>query len=193
MTDAIINLDLTNSIDVVRSLVGDFDKNCPIMSDNMYQQLLDQFTTVNLDTAEWFAAINACDIISRHYAQTGLRSRERVNAVEVEEYGNERYKAYRNTCKWLRSNPPFGSDVQGSELFFFGGSCNNGMAMHGISIGWFSTALMACHAITWENGYFRESGLLRTNGLRFLGTIQVNLCGSCGQGIGSSGGCSCGG
>ncbi len=190
MTTAVINLDLTNPIDVVRSLVGDFDTSCPIMSNNMYQQLLDKFPTLNESTAEWFAAIEACDIITRHYAQTGLRTRERVNAVEVEEYGNERYKAYQATCEWLRGHPPFGTDPQGGALFFFGGGCSNGLVAHGIFNGWFSTALLACHAITWENGYFRQdSGLLRTNGLRFLGTIQVNLCGTCGL---STSSCSCG-
>lgn len=188
MTTAIINLDLTNPIDVVRSLVGDFDKSCPIMSDNMYQQLLDQFTKLNESTAEWLAAIEACDIISRHYAQTGLRRRERVNAVEVEQYGNERYKAYVDTCNWLRTHPPISSAAYGLPLFHFGGGCNNGLALHGITIGWMSAALLACHAITWENGYFRQDfGFLQTNGLRFLGTIQVNLCGTCGLSTSSCG------
>ncbi|MCP3921269.1 MAG: hypothetical protein GY714_01660 [Desulfobacterales bacterium] len=185
MTDAIINLDLTNSIDVVRALVGDFDKTCPIMSDNMYQQILDMYTEVDESIAEWFAAIYACSIIVRHYAQSGLRSRERVNAVEVEEYGNERYQAYKNTCKWLKANPPIGSGADGLPLFFLGGYCNNGLRQSGISIGWFSSAMLACHAITWENGYFRGYN----NGLAFLGTIEVNLCGTCGLGVGS--GCCC--
>lgn len=188
MSTAVINLDLTNPIDVVRALVGDFDKECPIMSDNMYQQLLDMYSNNSESIAEWFAAIYACDIIARHYAQDGLRSRERVNAVEVEEYGHERYAAYAETCTWLRSHPPIGSDAYGLPLFHLGGSCNNGLNISGISIGWMSSALLACHAITWENGYFRHCN----NGLRFLGTIQVNLCGLCGLGIGlDSGGCGC--
>ncbi len=185
MTDAIINLDLTNPIDVVRSLVGDFDTDCPIMSNNMYQQLLDKFTSLDETTAEWFAAIEACEIIVRHFAQTGLRSRERVNAVEVEEYGNERFQAYKNTCKWLKANPPWGSAAQGAPLFFLGGYCNNGLRQSGITVGWFSSALLACHAITWEHGYYRPIN----NGLRFLGTIEVNLCGTCGLVLDS---CSCG-
>ncbi len=191
MSTAVINLDLTNPIDIVRSLVGDFDKSCPIMSDNMYQQLLDQFSTLEDATAEWFAAIDACDIISRHYAQNALRSRERVNAVEVEEYGHERYQAYRDTCKWLRANPPFGTDLQGSPLFFFGDTRSNGLHRHGIHIGWMNACLRACHQLTWENGYYRPTC---NEGLRFLGTIEVNLCGFCGLGIGLlSGGCGCGG
>lgn len=185
MTTPTINLDLTNPIDVVRSLVGDFDTSCPIMSNNMYQQLLDRYTSLEESTAEWFASIDACDIIVRHYAQTGLRSRERVNAVEVEEYGNERYKAYKDTCEWLRAHPPFGSDAQGAPLFYFGGSCNNGLRASGISIGWFSSALLACHAITWDNGYFRLGPDLRFDR---IGTIQVNLCGTCGT---NASGCGC--
>lgn len=175
MTCPVINLDLTNPIDVVRALVGDFDTSCPIMSNNMYQQILDMYSDQTESTAEWFSAIYACDIIARHYAQEGLRSRERVNAVEVEEYGNERYKAYMDTCHWLRTHPPIGSDAYGLPLFFIGGGCNNGLVQSGISIGWFSSALLACHAITWENGYYRG------NDYRFLGTIEVNLCVSCGS------------
>ena len=119
MSTPVINLDLTNSIDVVRALVGDFDTACPIMSNNMYQQILDMYTNVSESSAEWLAAIYACDIITRHYAQDGLRSRERVNAVEVEEYGHERYEAYVQTCKWLRANPPIGSDAYGLPLFWW--------------------------------------------------------------------------
>ena len=73
---------------------------------------------------------------------------------------------------------------------YFGGGCNNGLRTSGISIGWMSSALLACHAITWENGYFRN--IFPNDGLRFLGTIQVNLCGTCGLGIGlETGGCGC--
>ncbi len=185
MSTAIINLDLTNSIDVVRALVGDFDTDCPIMSDNMYQQLLDMFSESDESIAEWFAAIRACEIITRHYAQDALRSRERVNAVEVEQYGNERFKAYQDACEWLKNNPPLGSGADGLPLFYLGGGCNNGLRASGISIGWFSSALSACWAVTWENGYYRP--YVPGYNLRFLGTIETNLCTTC-----YSSNCSCG-
>ena len=118
-----INLDLTAPIDATRAMVGDVDTDDPILSDAMYQQILD-INTIN-DRGEcvvlWFSSIQAAEIILAHYAPLAFRSRERVNAVEVEEYGGERYKNYQDLVKWLRNNPPNNCSF-GTSLFYFGGT-----------------------------------------------------------------------
>ena len=185
MSDAFIDLDLTNPINIVRVLAGDVDTANPILSDNMYQQMLDMYADKELSVAEWFAAIYACNIIAMQFAPDALRSRERVNAVEIEEYGKERYDSYRRACQWLRANPPIGSEAEGVVGFLIGGGCNNGLVCSGISIGWLNSALLTCWSLTWDNGYYRPC-----NDLRFIGTIQTNLCGTCGCGTGDCG-CGC--
>jgi len=126
---ATINLDLSNPSNAIRALVGDVDVCDPIMSDSMYQQIYDlnDINDRNECVIAWFASIQAAEIIMAQYAPTGQRYRERVNAVEVENYGSERYKNYQNLVKYLRNNPPMNCPLS-NTLFYFGGTytqCDN--------------------------------------------------------------------
>jgi hypothetical protein len=89
----------------------------------MYQQILD-INSIN-ERSEcivvWFSAIQAAEILMAQYSIDGQRSRERVNAVEVENYGGERYRSFKDLTKWLKSHPPLNCTLGGS-LFHFGGT-----------------------------------------------------------------------
>ena len=120
---ATINLDLTNPINAIRAMVGDIDTCNPLMSDMMYQQIYDKANKSNRNECIvlWYAAIQAAEILMAHFAPTALRSRERVNAVEIEEYGSERYNNYKDLLKWLRNTPPLDCALS-TTLFQFGGT-----------------------------------------------------------------------
>ena len=147
-----INIDLTNPINVVRAMVGDIDVCSPIMSDMMYQQILD-INDIN-DRSEcvivWFSAIQAASILMAQYSITGQRYRERVNAVEVENYGSERYKNYQDLTKWLRNNPPMNCPL-GGALFYFGGTYDQCDTIY--TLKYIKSCICACWPRAWVDGY----------------------------------------
>lgn len=120
---AIIDLDLTIPTNALRAIVGDIDPDNPIMSDSMYQQIYDMNDINGRQEAVvlWFSAIQAASILLSHYASTAGHYRERVNAVEIEESGGEKYRNFLNLLKWLRNNPPTGGTAS-AGLFHFGGT-----------------------------------------------------------------------
>ena len=152
---ATIDLDLTNPINVVRAMVGDVDCNNPIMSDGMYQSIIDA-NTIN-GRAEcviiWFSAIQATGYLLAHYSQDAMRQRERVNAVEVEQYGGERYRNYKNLHNWLQKNPPLTYQFE-QTLFDFGGTYTECSTFY--SVQYINKCLCECWCKVWQDGYYMD-------------------------------------
>jgi len=150
-----INLDLTNPTNVIRAMVGDVDMCDPIMSEMMYQQIYD---IQNVDGKEentviWLSAIQACFYIKAHYAPEAMRYRERVNAVEFEQYGGERYKNYCDLMDWLRGNPPAIST--GAPLFHFGGTYTSYDKISMLQ--YMNICLETYWGYVWRDGYYVEA------------------------------------
>jgi len=152
---ATIDLDLTNPVNVVRAMVGDVDSCNPIMSDNMYQQVINMFDDgVRAECAVvWRSALYAANLILAQYTPDSMRTRERVNSVEIDYDGSNRYKNYERLIKWLKNNPP-DSCTTGStfSLFHFGGTyteCNQIYTLRYIN-----TCLSECWGCYWENGFY---------------------------------------
>lgn len=152
-----INLDLTSPINIVRAMVGDVDINNPIMSDNMYQQIID-INTVNGRSEcviVWFSALQAAGYLMAQYAPEGMRYRERVNAVEFEQYGGERYKSYVRLNDWLKRNPPNTCSI-GSALFHFGGTYTECSQIY--TMKYINDCLGQCWNLVWKDGYLASCG-----------------------------------
>ena len=148
-----IELDLTSPTNALRAMVGDIDSCDPIMSDTMYQQIYDLNDINDRDECSilWFSAIQAARIVMAHYAVEGQRQRERVNAVEVENYGSERYNNYKDLVNWLRRNPPQNCPL-GNTLFYFGGTYDSCDQIYTLS--YIKQCTCACWPYNWIDGYF---------------------------------------
>lgn len=88
-----------NIIDRVRLMVGDTDPTYEFLDDSTYQYLLDKHSN-----NEKAAALEAAKYILANIARY---TRERTGDIEV--YGNEFFKNYRNFLLDLVNNPNFGS------------------------------------------------------------------------------------
>jgi hypothetical protein len=150
-----INLDLTNPINTVRVMVGDVDSCNPMMTDMMYQQIIDLNTinSRNECVIVWFSAIQAAGYLMAHFAPEAMRYRERVNAVEVEQYGGERYRGYANLLKWLRNNPPLNCPLSGT-LFHFGGTYTECSTFY--TMQYINNCLCDCWGKIWIDGYYQD-------------------------------------
>lgn len=154
-----IDFDLTDPINVIKVMVGDIDCDDPLMSANMYQQILDMF-----DKSEcygepiqiWYSAKYAARIFIAEYGHTGMRTRERVNAVELEFYGGERYRNYRDLVEWLENNPPVGSTENGISLFHFGGTFDGYRNLP--SLQYINACLNGFWGWSWKDGYLLSTG-----------------------------------
>lgn len=152
---ATIDLDLTNPINVVRVMVGDVDSCNPLMSDNMYQSILDSNTVDGRDecVVVWFSAQQAVGYLIAHFAPEAMRYRERVNAVEVEQYGGQRYSAYQNLEKWLKKNPPRNC-ISEISLFHFGGTYDECDQIY--TVQYINKCLCECWGKIWQGGFYMD-------------------------------------
>lgn len=149
-----INIDLTNPVNAVKVTVGDTDVCNPIMSDMMYQQIIAKYNDGVREECIvlWLSAIYAAQLILAHYAPDSMRYRERVNAVEIDYYGGERYKNYEKLIKWLRNNPPNFCDSGGGALFYFGGTYTECSQIY--TLRYINDCLGECWGCKWENGFY---------------------------------------
>jgi len=150
-----INIDLTNPVNTIRCLVGDVDICNPILSDMMYQQIIALYTNGSREECSivWLSAIYAAQIILAHYAPDSMRYRERVNAVEIDYYGGERFKNYEKLIKWLKNNPPNYCDAGTTGgLFYFGGTYTECSSIY--TLRYINSCLMDCWGCRWENGFY---------------------------------------
>ncbi len=156
-----IDFDISNPVNAIRIMVGDVDLCNPIMSDNMYQQFFDlnNINDRNECVVVWFSAIQAASIIYAQYAPNGQRYRERVNAVEVENYGGERAQNYKNLLDWLKGNPPLNCPMEGS-LFGFGGTYTKCDAIY--TVRYINDCICSCWGWIWKDGYYAECPDLTT-------------------------------
>ena len=100
--------DFTTEVGKVRYYSGDTELNtegCYIISDMTILEVLDQYSNKPANVRIWRSTLDVLLFMKSAMAPYAARSREREGSVEVEVYGQERYKAICDLYDFYDKNP----------------------------------------------------------------------------------------